>query len=128
MSSGVADAVVELDHHLDDLDQVLLGQDPLDLGDLQAEPAVDLVAADLAEVVAAEVEEQRVDQVARVLDRRRVARAQAPVELEQRVVGALGRVLGERLADEAVVAGVDLGEQREDLLVAWRSRSRAAGS
>src|SRR5439155_4628893 len=88
----MADAVVQLDHHGDDLDEVFLGQDPLNLGNLEVEAAVDLVAADLTEVVAAEVEEERVDQVAGVLDRRRVTGTQASVELEQRVLGALGRI------------------------------------
>ena len=68
------------------------------------EPLVDLVAADLAQVVAAEVEEQRVQQRARVVRVGRVARAQAAVELEQRLLGVAGRVLVERRLHEAVVA------------------------
>ena len=57
---------------------------------------VQLVAADLREVVALGVEEQRAQQGARVLERRRLARALLLEDLDQRLVLALGDVLLER--------------------------------
>ena len=42
------------------------------LGHVDAEPLVQLVAADLGEVVALRVEEQRAEQVPRVVERRRL--------------------------------------------------------
>ena len=89
---------------------------------------VELVAADPAEVVAAEVEEQALDQRARVVTRRRVARAQLLVDLEQRLVRRPGDVLVERGRDERVLGvDVDRREQRRDLVVRLVADARAAG-
>src|SRR5581483_8017041 len=70
---GVALAVVQLDDAADDLVQVVVGQRALLHRDVEAELAVQLVAADLREVVAPEVEEQALHEVARVVRRGRVA-------------------------------------------------------
>ena len=58
-----------------------------------AELLVDLVAADLGQVVALRVEVVVLQQRQRGLTRRRLARAQLAVDVEQRVVGTLGVVL-----------------------------------
>src|SRR6185503_12357217 len=57
---SVALAVVQLDDARDDADEVVLRQRARLHRDVEAELAVQLVAPDLREVVAAEVEEQRV--------------------------------------------------------------------
>ena len=59
----------------------------------QAELLVDLVAADLGQVVALRVEVVVLQQRQRGLARRRLARAQLAVDVEQRVVGTDGVVL-----------------------------------
>ena len=66
---GLSEAVVEADDLLDDGDQVSGRENALLVVLRAAEALVDLVAADLAEVVAARVEEQRVDELLRVVDR-----------------------------------------------------------
>ena len=96
-------------HQLDDV----AGGEHAALGrDVQAEAHVQLVAADLGQVVALGVEEERAHEVARVLERRRLARALLLEHLDQRLLLALGRVLLERHADEGVVL-----EQRQQALV-----------
>ena len=94
----LARGVVQLDELAQERDEVALLEDAqLTLADaledvllVAAQPLVDLVAADAAEVEAARVEEQRLEQVARVVHRRRVARPDAAVELEERVLGLRG--------------------------------------
>ena len=81
------------------------------IGRLEAELGVDLVAADLGEVVALGVEEQAVEQRPCGLDGRGLARTEALVDLDQRLFAVLGVVLLERALDALGVA-----EQLEDLL------------
>ena len=66
----------------------------LDSRDLGAELAVELVPADTAEVVATVLEECGAEVVAGRFDRWRFARADALVDLEQRLVLGLGQQLG----------------------------------
>ncbi len=116
----LARRVVQLDELANEGDEVALLEDaqlaPADaLEDVllvAAQALVDLVAADTAEVEAARVEEQRLQQVASVVDRRRVAGPDAAVQLEQSVLG-LGRgVLVERRLQVVVLGvGVDVAEQ-----------------
>jgi len=68
------------------------------LGQVAVELVVQLEAADLREVVALGVEEQVVEQRLRRLERGRIARTQAPVDLHDRVFGRLDLVGDERLA------------------------------
>ena len=130
---GLAVAVVEHDQLADDGRDVLVGDRPAELrvlavlarqldpqpGGDRVELLVELVAADPAEVVAAEVEEEALDQLAGVVDGRRVAGAQLLVDLDQGLGLRVGRVLVERRGDVLVLGVVvDGGEERRDLLVA----------
>ncbi len=82
--------------------------------DVEVQARVELVAPDAREVVALGVEEELVEQVARVVDRRRLARALLLEELDQRALLGLGD-LGVRVDR---VADVDrVVEEVEDLLV-----------
>ncbi len=84
-----AAAVAQLDQVADRLEDVALGED-LGLDRLvDLELVVQLEAADLGQVVALGVEEQVVEQVLGGLERGRITRAQAPVDLHDRLVGAL---------------------------------------
>ena len=92
---------------LDDVDARLVERAEVlvDLAD-EPEPLVDLVAADVAEVVVRQLEEHAVQQLPRVRRRRGVARPHALVDLLERVllvVDARLRVLAERLDERAVV-------------------------
>ena len=68
------------------------------LGVLVAQLLRHLVATDLGHVVALRVEEEVLEQRARGVGRRRLARAQLPVDVDERGVGVLGVVLLERVA------------------------------
>ena len=84
-------------------------------GTADAEPLVELVAADLRQVVALGVEEERAQEVARVVERRRLAGALLLEDLDERLFLARRRVLLERVLD------VDRAvEEREDRLVRAR--------
>src|SRR6478735_12339886 len=79
---------------------------------------VELVATHPTEVVAAEVEEQALDELAGVVTGGRIARAQLLVDLDQRLVGRLGEILVEGVRDERVLGvDVDRTEQARDLVV-----------
>ena len=85
------DAVVHENHVLDDFDNVVRAHGPLvrqlSNGNVcPVEAAVQLVAPDLAQVVAALRKEQRGHEIPRVVERGRIAGAQLFVELEQRLV------------------------------------------
>ena len=109
---GDAEGLRQLDEPLDEGDDVLRRQDARALGHVDAEALVQLVPADLGQVVALGVEEERVQQVPRVLDRRRLARALLLEHLDQGLVLACRRVLLERVHDEDRVV-----EELEQLLV-----------
>src|SRR5207302_11163835 len=64
------------------------------------EALVELVAADLRQVVALGVEEERAEQAARVVERRRLARALLLEDLDQGLFLAGGGILLERVDDE----------------------------
>src|SRR4029077_1078474 len=102
----------QLDELLDEREDVLGRQNPGVLGDVHAEPLVELVAADLRQVVALGIEEERLEQVPRVVERRRLTGALLLEDLDQRLFLARGRVLLERVDDEDRVA-----EQLQDRLV-----------
>ena len=92
-------AVLEVDEEADDLEDVLLREDRVVERLLDPELVVELQAADLREVVALGVEEQVDEEVRRRLRRRRIARAQAPVDLHDRLLGRGDLVLHERVAE-----------------------------
>ena len=105
-------AVLEVDQVADDLEDVALGEDLPVERLLEAELEVQLEAADLGEVVALGVEEQVGEEVGRRLGRRRIARAQAAVDLHDRLLGRLDLVQHQRLAQ--VRADVEVVDE-EDL-------------
>ena len=125
MSSFGMEAAVALDEVADDRGDVLAGDRPLLARQLDAHPAgdavqllVELVAADATEVVAAEVEEQALDELAGVVAGRRIARAELLVDLDQGFLLGLREVLVERVRDERVLGiRVDAREQRGDRVV-----------
>src|SRR5439155_21516883 len=83
-------SLVQLHHRGNDLDQVLVGENTLRHGDIvKVEALVQLVAPDLAQIVAAEVEEQGVEESARVINRWRVARTQPTVKFKERLFHGL---------------------------------------
>ena len=124
---GVAVAVVQLDLRADDRLQIARFEDPRLEVRLALQPAVELVAPDATQVVAAAVEEQRVKEPARVLQRRRVAGAQPAVELEQRFCLVRRRLAEDRRVDVLVVrVRVDVRVLREDALVRAELRLRHA--
>ena len=122
--AGRAD--VDLDDAPDDRDHVLVGQSAGLQAGAQAETAVELVAAYPAQVVAARGEEQVLHEALGVVQRRRVTRAQTLVELEQRVVHTLFRIVGRvgrgvalqrRLDERMVDVHVHVLEEVADLVV-----------
>ncbi len=119
-------AGVQLDQVLDRGDDVFLGQRALPDRLVLAELAVDLVPADLGQVVPLRVEVQVVQQRLGRLARRRLARAQLAVDVEQRVVlagrvvllqgGAHRLVVAEPLEDPRVVPAERLEQHGDGLL------------
>ena len=79
---------------------------------------VELVAADPAEVVAPEVEEQALDELAGVVAGGRIARPELLVDLDEGFLLGVGQVLVEGARDVRMVGvRVDRGEQGADLVV-----------
>src|SRR2546428_188752 len=111
-------SVVELDNPRDDLHKILVGERPRGHRLLEAELAVQLVAADLREVITPEIEEERLHQAPRVVDRGRVARTKTLVDLDEAFVRVRGGVTVERRGDVGMLGiGVDGRKERGDLLV-----------
>ncbi len=92
--------VLEIDQVPHDLEDVLLGEDRLLERLVDAELVVQLQPADLGEVVALRVEEQVDEEVGRRLQRRRIARAQAAVDLHDRLFRRGDLVRHQRVAQE----------------------------
>ena len=111
---GHAEALGQVDELADQRDDVVVGQRAGVEVDLEPEPRVQLVAADAREVVALGIEEQLVEQRARVLDARRLTRTLLLEELDERAL-LRARLLGVGLDGVADVVGVL--EEGEDLLV-----------
>ena len=85
-------------------DQIFLGQDA-GIAALDAELLVDLVTADAAEVVALRIEEQPLDERAGVGGGRRIAGAQAAVDVLEGLLLVLGGILLHALDDDPLVHG-----------------------
>ena len=85
--------------------QIFLGQNAASRLALDAELLVDLVTADAAEIVTLRIEEQPLDQRAGIGGGRRIARAQAAINILERFFFVLGRILLHALDDDAVVNG-----------------------
>ena len=84
----LAVAVLELDQVADDLENVLAAQRPLLERHVVPELVIQLQPTDLRQVVALGVEEQVVEEAGRRLERRRIARPQPFVDLEDRLLRA----------------------------------------
>ena len=97
---------------LDERDNVVDRENADTLGHVDLEPLVQLVAADLGEVVALRVEEEAPQQVASVLERRRLPGPLLLEHLDDRLLLAGGGVLLKRVDDVGRVV-----EVLEDLLV-----------
>src|SRR5439155_12019189 len=111
-------AVVQLDDPADDPHEILVREGALRHRQVETELAVQLVPADLREVVAAEVEEERLDEAPGVVDGRRITRTKTLIDLDQALVRVRRRVLLERRRDILVLGvSVDAREERRDLLV-----------
>ena len=119
VGAGLGDAEVlrERDQLLDQLDDVARRERARVEVLVDAQPAVQLVAAHAREVVALGVEEELVEQVLGRVDRRRLARALLLEQLDQGAVLGLGD-LGVGIEGEPDVERVV--EQAEDLLVGAR--------
>ena len=126
-----AAAVLQLDEVTNRLEDVLrrehlrVERGALLLREVAVELVVQLEAADLREVVALGVEEQVVEERLRRLERRRIARAEAAVDLHDRVFGRLHLLGEQRVAEVAAdVEAVD-EEDLEALDAPLRGASRA---
>ncbi len=92
--------LVQLDEVADDRDEVFLRENCLASGPVRVEPLVDLVAPDASEIVALRGEEQPVQRIASGLAIGRVAGPQQRVDLLERFVFGLGRILEQRVANQ----------------------------
>ena len=99
------------DQRADDRDDVLLAEHAHRVLGVEVEAHVHLHAADGREVVALLVEEQRLEHRLRRVDRRRLARAHHPIDVEERVLAVLVLVDRQRVAD--VAAHVDVVDLEE---------------
>ena len=116
---GLGVAVVDADHHPDHLDDVVLGERARLFGDAQAHAVVHLVASDLAEVVAAGVEEEVLQELAGAVDAGGLAGAEPAVDLDEglRLVRDAEVLVEGGLHVGVVGVGVDLGEEAEQVVV-----------
>ena len=99
----------------DHAEDVRGGQGPRVLGGIRLELDVELETADAREVVLLRVEEHALEEVLGRLVGRRVPRAQAAVDLEDRLVLGLVGVLADRVHQD-VAREVPVGEEDLDLL------------
>ncbi len=88
-----------------------------ELGVLVAQLLRHLVAPDLGHVVALRVEEEVLEQRTRGVGGGRLARAQLPVDVDERGVGVLGVVLLERVEHRLVGVALRVGDEVRELLV-----------
>src|SRR2546429_9934 len=88
-----AELVRQLDQLADEREDVRSRQNADVVGHVDLEPLVQLVAADLGQVVALRVEEERLEQGSRVVERRRLTGPLLLEDLDQRLVLVRGRVL-----------------------------------
>src|SRR2546423_171852 len=124
----------QVDEPPDEREDVLGREHPRVLGHLHPEPLVQLVAADLRQVVALGVEEECPQEVARVVERRRLARTLLLEDLDQRLLLARRGILlegvvdvdrvPEELQDRVVRARVELEAGRRVLVGEGPQRRR----
>ncbi len=109
-------AVAQVDQRLDDRQDVFLAQRAVRVRRVEVEAHVHLDAADRGQVVALAVEEQRLEHVLRRIERRRLARAHHPVDVEQRVLARHVLVGVQRVADVRTDVDMVDVEQRQILV------------
>ena len=105
----------QLEQVLDHLVEVLRVQDLLVERRVQLELRVQLQPADAREVVLLRVEEHVLEQRPRAVERRRIARPEAPVDLDQRLLVRMDRILLQRVAEDRPDF-VPLGEEDLDAI------------
>ena len=88
--------LAQLEQVLDDLVEVLRVQDLLVERRVQLQLGVQLEPADAREVVLLRVEEHVLEEVPRAVERRRIARPEAAVDLDQRLFVGVDRILLQR--------------------------------
>ena len=111
----LAVAALEVDqvaHHFED---VLAAQRALLQRHVDLELMIQLQAPDLGEVIALGIEEQVVEEGGRGLRRRRIAGAQPPINLDDRVFGRVELVRRKRHPERSAT-GLIFGEEHFDLL------------
>ena len=118
---GDAQLLREGDEPLDEREDVLRRQDADVVRHVDLEPLVQLVAADLGQVVALGVEEPA-QQVARVLERRGLAGPLLLEDLDDRLLLARGRVLLQRVRDEGELSK---SSRIFSFVLSYRGRSRS---
>ena len=96
-------APTEIDQVFDRGDEILVGQDALAEIDVDAELLVDLVASNATEIVFLRIEEEPLEQGARVRNRRRIAGTQLAIDVLERFFLVVRRILLQRLDDGVVV-------------------------
>ena len=106
-------ASLRLEDVPDDLDDVLPAEDTLLQGDLHGQLLVHLQPADLGEVVSTRIEEDVLQQGLGALQGGGIARAHAPIDLDQRLVRTAGVVLQQGFADLEHLAVVRPGQDLE---------------
>ena len=92
-------AVLQLDQVAHDLEDVLAAERALVEGHVQLELVVQLETADARQVVALGIEEEVVEEGGGGLGRRRIARTEAAVDLEDRLLRVADLVLQQRVAE-----------------------------
>jgi len=93
--------IVQSDEAAHDIDKIIQGQDTVTLRNGQIELFIELITTYTAEVVTAAVEEQVLDEGARIINSGRVARPQLLIDFKQGFVFALDRVAFQRRLDIA---------------------------
>jgi hypothetical protein len=110
------------DEPLDERQDVLGREHAYAVRHAHAQPLIELVPPDLGQVVSLGVEEERAQEVPRVVERRGLTRTLLLEDLDQRLFLARRRVLFQRRLDEVRVL-----EEFQDLLVRGRVQLEAGG-
>jgi len=110
--------IIDLDHACDDAHQVLLGQRAVRNGDIQPKAPAQLVATNASQIIATGAKEQGLQIALGVFQGRRVARPHPPVELGDRILGVLGRIIVDGRPDIGTIRGViHVGKKCHQLIV-----------
>ncbi len=105
-------AAAKLEHVLERVDQVLAAKRHLGFRDVLVELAINAEPADATQSITIFVKELFLEERLRLIQRGRIARTQAGVDLHQRRFMALSRVFSQRIEDQRIA---DLGHHRHVL-------------